>query len=351
MGKRDKPGAREGFARKSEERDDIGRKAGLSVWRPYRGAVTMSFTAEIKAELCKISIKNACCLRAECYGAWLFSKCFSVKENHFTTEGGPVARRMLELAAAGAGVSAELSYAVSRRKQPAYRVSLPEEQERIRLLEGFGHTGREPSLRINRGVLEGSCCQVAFLRGAFLVCGNATDPNKGYHLEFSAPYKNLAGDLYTLLGEAEAFQINPAVIRRPGGYGVYLKDSGQIENLLTFLGATNASMELMQVKMYKEAKNNINRKSNFETANMDKTYSASARQIAAIAAINDHEGLNSLPENLQELAALRLENPDMTLRELGQRLGVSRSGVNHRLQKLLEIGEAIIEKKGIGGIM
>lgn len=311
----------------------------------------MSFTSQIKAELCKIEWKKPCCLRAECYGAWVFSKCFCLKENAFTTENAQVARRMLELAAAGAGVSAQLTYAVSRRRQPAYRVSMPEEQERLRLMSEFGHSGREPSLRINRAVLDGGCCQVAFLRGAFLVCGNATDPNKGYHLEFAAPYKNLAGDLYTLLGEAEPFQISSSLVRRPGGYGVYLKDSGQIENLLTFLGATGASMELMQVKMYKEVKNNINRKTNFETANMDKTYSASARQIAAIAAISDTMGLGSLPENLQELAALRLSDPELTLRQLGERLGISRSGVNHRLQKLLEIGEKIIEEKGIDGVM
>lgn len=311
----------------------------------------MSFTSQIKSELCKIELKKPCCLRAECYGAWLFSRCFNIKENSFTTESAPVARRMLELAAAGAGVSAQMTYAVSRRKQPAYRVSMPEEQERLRMLNEFGHSGMEPSLRINRAVLEGSCCQVAFLRGVFLVCGNATDPQKGYHLEFSAPYKNLAGDLYALLGEAETFRISPSMVRRPGGYGVYMKDSGQIEDLLTFLGATGASMELMQVKMYKEVKNNINRKTNFETANMDKTYSAAARQIAAIAAISDTMGLSSLPENLQELAALRLSDPELTLRQLGERLGISRSGVNHRLQKLLEIGEKIIEEKGIDGVM
>ena len=311
----------------------------------------MSFTSQIKSELCKTELKKQCCLRAECYGAWLFSKCFSVKESSFTTESAPAARRMLELAAAGAGVSAQLTYAVSRRKQPAYRVSLPEEQERLRLLNEFGHSGMEPSLRINRGVLENSCCQAAFLRGAFLVCGNATDPNKGYHLEFAAPYKNLAGDLYALLGETEAFRLSTGMVRRPGGYGVYLKDSGQIENLLTYLGATGASMELMQVRMYKEVKNNINRKTNFETANMDKTYSASARQIAAIAAISDSQGLGSLPEGLQRLAALRLSDPELTLRQLGERLGISRSGVNHRLQKLIEIGEKIIEEKGIDGVM
>lgn len=102
-------------------------------------------------------------------------------------------------------------------------------------------------------------------------------------------------------------------------------------------------MELMQVRMYKEAKNDINRKANFETANMDKTYSASARQIAAIAALNDAGELNRLPDGLRELARLRLENPEMTLRQLGEALHISRSGVNHRLERLLELGEKYLE--------
>ncbi len=311
----------------------------------------MSFTSQIKSELAQLEPKSHCCLRAECYGIWLFSKCFTLLDSAFITECAPAARKMLELAAVGAGASAQLTYAVSRRSRPAYRVSLPEGQERLRLLEAFGHTGREPCLRINRAVLENDCCQDAFLRGAFLTCGSATDPNKAYHLEFSALYQNLARDLYTLIGEVGNFRVSPALVRRNGSYGVYLKDGGQIEDLLTFLGATGASMELMQVRMYKEAKNNINRKSNFETANMDKTYSASARQTAAIAAISDSQGLESLPENLQALARLRLDNPDMTLRELSQRLGISRSGVNHRLQKLIELGEGIIMEKGINVLM
>lgn len=307
----------------------------------------MSFTSQIKVELAKAEPRRLCCLRAQCYGAWLFSKCFGLQEGTYITETPAAARRMLELAAAGAGVAAQMRYAVSRRNRPACRVSLPEEQDRRQLLEAFGHTGQEPCLRINRAVLEDECCPEAFLRGAFLTCGSATDPNKSYHLEFAVPHKNLAWDLYTLLGEAGGLGVAPAVVRRAGSWGVYLKDSGQIEDLLTYMGAAGASMELMQVKMYKEAKNNINRKSNFETANMDKTYSASARQTAAIAAINDSRGLESLPENLRELARLRLDNPEMTLRELSGRLGVSRSGVNHRLQRLLEIGEALLEEKGV----
>ena len=103
--------------------------------------------------------------------------------------------------------------------------------------------------------------------------------------------------------------------------------------------------------MAQEVKNDINRKTNFETANMDKTYSASARQVAAIAAISDIRGLQSLPEELQELAQLRLDHPDMTLRELGARLGLTRSGVNHRLQRILQLGERILEERGIDSLL
>ena len=311
----------------------------------------MSFSSNIKTELCKVEFKRECCLRAECYGAWLFSRCFTRKEAAFVTENGAVARRLLELAAAGAGVSGELTFGVSRRRKPAYRVSLPDEGSREAMLLEFGHTGRETSLRLNRANLENECCAAAFLRGAFLTCGTATDPNTEYHLEFAVPHKNLANGLFTLLSEVEAFPLSPALASRKGGYVVYLKESGPIEDLLTYLGAPSAAMELMQVKMYKEVKNNINRKTNFETANMDKTYSASARQVAAIAAISDTQGLSSLPEELQELAQLRLAHPDMTLRELSGRLGLTRSGVNHRLQRLLRLGGKILEEKGVDNLL
>lgn len=112
---------------------------------------TMSFSSEIKHELCKVENRKLCCLKAECYGIWLFSKCFSLKNSAYVTEHGDVARRMSELAAAAASVQVEMSFAVSRRKKPAYRVELVDDASREQLLQIFGHTGREPSLRINRG--------------------------------------------------------------------------------------------------------------------------------------------------------------------------------------------------------
>ena len=110
----------------------------------------MSFSSDIKDELCRVEWKRLEHLRAECYGAWLFSRCFSLREGAFVTENGAVARRMLELAAAGAGVSGELSYGVSRRKKTAYRVALPEESGRRLLLEAFGHTHK-------RAILDAMC--------------------------------------------------------------------------------------------------------------------------------------------------------------------------------------------------
>ncbi len=305
----------------------------------------MSFSSDVKNELCRIEAKRLSDLKAECYGAWLFSKCYSVREGSYINENAEVIRKMAELAAVTAVVSAEISYTMSRRRKPAYRISIPEESGRKALLDYFGNDGTEISLRINRANLEDEGSYAAFLRGAFLTSGTITDPNKEYHFEFATPRKKLAEGLLSLLSEIEEIELNPLIASRKGNFVIYLKDSAQIEDILTYMGAAGSSMELMQIKMYKETINNINRKANFETANMDKTYSASARQIAAIARISDSSGLQSLPEELREAAVLRLENPEMTLKELSEKLHISRSGANHRLMKLCEIGEEIAKRE------
>lgn len=133
------------------------------------------------------------------------------------------------------------------------------------------------------------------------------------------------------------------MISRKGDFVVYLKGSEQIADLLTYLGAQQASMELIQVKMLKEVRNYVNRTTNFTTANIGKTASAAAQHIRAIQKIERKMGLEGLPEDLRELAQLRLDNPEMSLRELGESLSepISRSGVNHRLRRILEIAEDI----------
>ena len=133
---------------------------------------------------------------------------------------------------------------------------------------------------------------------------------------------------------------------RRGAFVVYSKGMEQVTDVLTYLGAQSAAMELMQVKMLKEVRNQVNRRTNFETANLGKTATAAARQLLAIQKIVASTGLGELPEDLRELAELRLQNPDMSLRELGETLSppLSRSGVNHRLQRLVELAESRSER-------
>ena len=177
-----------------------------------------------------------------------------------------------------------------------------------------------------------------FLCGAYLVCGSITDPKKSYHMEFVLKDKFTACDFCKILSECS---VNATVSSRKNQYIVYIKQSEGIEDLLIFMGAKLSALELMDIKIYKELRNNTNRRTNCETANIGKTVAASTMQIADINLIFEKGGKESLPENLRELALLRLENPDMSLSELGKLLSepISRSGVNHRFEKISEIAQ------------
>jgi DNA-binding protein WhiA len=303
----------------------------------------MSFASETKTELCKTIPQDFCCQKAECYGLLLFGRSFSNHAITITTENNAAAHRTAQLTAETAGAIVEISTSLVRRKErkSAFTVTVSGEDQRNTVLSFFGHTGEEISLRINRANIENDCCACAFLRGVFLSCGSVTDPQKDYHLEFVVPFMNLAKDLAAFISEIFELNLHPGVMNRKGSFIVYVKGSEGVADILTFMGAGTAAMELMQAKMLKEVRNNVNRKTNFETANIDKTAQASAEQVVAIEKILNTTGISSLPEELQELATLRYQNPEMSLRELGQALSVplSRSGINHRLQRIVELSK------------
>ena len=204
----------------------------------------------------------------------------------------------------------------------------------------FGHSPNELSLRINRANLSDDCCFGAFIRGAFFSCGTVTSPEKNYHLEFVVPHLKLSLDMIKLLDEVK---LNPKHIVRNGNHIVYFKDSESIEDLLTLMGATNASLELMGIKMQKNMINSVNRKVNFEVANLSRTVEASIQQINAINLIDNNVGLGHLPAALRDVAFLRRDNPEISLKELGELVSpsISRSGVNHRLKRIVEIAEEL----------
>ena len=229
----------------------------------------------------------------------------------------------------------------------SYTVCAAGAGETRKVLDFLGHTGEEISLRINRGNLENECCPASFLRGAFLACGTVTDPEADYHLEFTVPYMNLAKDLIGLILDNLDLDLQPRLSHRRGSFVVYVKGGDRVADFLTFLGAPSAAMQLMQVHMLKELRNNVNRQTNFETANIGKTATAAAQEVLMIEKIRNSCGIGALPEELRALAELRRQNPELSLRELGQSLSppLSRSGVHHRLQRIMEFEKKMSESR------
>lgn len=298
----------------------------------------MSFSSDIKNELAALPNETACCDVAQAYGMAEFGRSFSQAGVSWQTEHEEAAKRYAELLKSVCGVIPQM-ICPSADKTGMYTVSVAE-SERTTVLERFGHSGSEVTLRLNRAVLDCEACAAAFLRGVFLACGAITNPQVDYHLEFSVPYLNLSRDLTALLGE---MGFRARTVRRKGNYVIYFKESEQIEDCLTLMGAMNASLELMNVKIIKSIRNNVNRAANCESANLDKTVAAALVQAEAVRKIESRLGLDALPEELRALCRLRLDNPDLSLRELGEQLEppISRSGVNHRFKRILEIAEEL----------
>lgn len=303
----------------------------------------MSFSSNTKKELCKEPYADLAAIKAESYGLLLFAKKFKYNNIVLSTENPFVANRFTELLTMCWQVIVEKKSVLTGKRGGThlFTLTVPYVNDCKRIFDDLGHVKDELSLRINRANLEDESCINAFLRGCFLCCGSVINPAKDYHLEFSVPFKNLCNDLAKIISEVTELSQTPKIAARKGTYIVYLKDSEQIADLLAFMGAPIASMDIMQEKILKEIRNSANRKANSEVANIKKTVSAAMVQIQAIEKIKSTKGLEALPDDLKELAVIRLENPDLSLRMLGQQLvpPISRSGVNHRIKRILEFAE------------
>ena len=298
----------------------------------------MSFSSSVKKELASYEVLSSCCTHAQAYGLVLFAH-FSSFDVSITTENEDVSSLYVSTLSSVCKVDPVCD---SQNEQKKYNYYVKSAAQRREVLNTFGHSEKEITLRINRANIQDDCCRSAFLRGVFIACGTVTDPSKNYHLEFVVSHKKLCSDLITFLGECG---FNPKYVIRKGYHIVYFKESESIEDILTFMGATESSLFLMGIKMEKDVKNRVNRRVNFEMSNLNKTINAAHRQVEDIRFIEKTRGLSSLPENLREIAQLRLDNPEISLTELGEMLSVpiSRSGVNHRLARLSEIARQIKE--------
>ncbi|MBQ7957411.1 MAG: DNA-binding protein WhiA [Clostridia bacterium] len=296
----------------------------------------MSFSQDVKSELALLTDLSDCCMKAQAYGMLLFGKYYSQSRIGLLTENKNVASAYSVFCKEVCGVKPRML----KTKAGNFSLSVAMQSDIIRIMRFFGQSRQDIALRINRANLEDDCCYAAFLRGVFLSCGTIADPMKNYHLEFVIPFLKLTNDFMTLLGD---MGLSPKMVERGNAYVVYFKDSENIEDFLTLIGAASSSLELMGVKMMKDVRNKINRKINFETANISRTVNAAMAQIMAIEKIEKVKGLSWLPDQLKEIAVIRKNNPDMSLDEIRNELGgeISRSGVNHRLNRLIKIADEL----------
>ncbi len=297
----------------------------------------MSFAGQIKEELLDQIGKARHCQIAEIIA--LFSGCGQVLflddgrcQIKFATENLTVAKKCYILIRRAFHMVPDCSVISTHQ----YTVSLLCESDASVFMKAVGV--EEGAWLATSDLIERSCCRRAFLRGIFLVYGSMTDPHSGYHLEFVMPDMTSATHIQEIMG---FFELEAKIIGRKKNYVVYMKEGEAISDFLNVVGAHKALMEFENIRILKDMRNSINRQVNCETANIKKTVSAASRQTADIHYIHDTIGFGNLSEQLSQIAKLRLEYPDMTLKELGEMLDppIGKSGVNHRLRKLSQIAD------------
>lgn len=231
------------------------------------------------------------------------------------------------------------------KKNNRFVVELEEPDSAVKILQavkllGNDRTPQVSDALVNQMVVQRNCCRRAFIRGAFLCAGSISDPEKFYHFEIVCGSKAKAVQLMELI---QSFEVDAKIVQRKKYYVVYVKEGAQIVELLGIMGAGVSLMNLENVRILKDMRNTVNRKVNCETANINKTVNAAVKQVEDILYIRDTAGLDSLPENLEETALLRLEYPQASLKELGALLStpVGKSGINHRLRKICSIANEL----------
>lgn len=301
----------------------------------------MSFSSNVKAELCKDSLSKKSCAVAEGYGVLLYCNTFSSTEIRIITESRDFAARLPRLFKKAFGITFDQEPAAHDRGKLQFAIS--SEEKIAKIFETLQMDLKASlTLHVNFGMLEEEAECMAYLRGAFLAGGSVTDPAKRYHLEMTTSHYKVSRETCALLIECG---FSPKELSRGGNNILYFKQSDYIEDFLTAIGAQVSAMGVMEAKVEKDLRNGVNRRVNCETANLTKVVDASMGQMAAIRALEEAGELDKLPGKLRETALLRRENPEATLQELAAMLNppITKSAINHRMRKLLELARALEE--------
>lgn len=316
----------------------------------------MSFTAEVKDELSRVEPRRACCTKAQLAALVRIEGTLHIAgpdryRLEIATETAPVARNTIKLLHGVYGLKTELTvrrsvlhktnnYLITVPTQPRLGAALAE----LGIVSDTGFTlGVEPEL------VRRDCCAIAYLRGAFLGGGFVADPHGDFHFELTAESEQLAEDLVALMAR---FDIEARIATRRGTHAVYLKGAEPIVTFLALVGAHRALLRTEDVRIVKSMRNDVNRLVNAEIANQAKTAEAALGQLEAIEYLAATRGLESLPPALAELAELRMVNPHVSLRELGELADppLSKSAVYHRVRRIEELAESMRSGEGDAGV-
>jgi cell division protein WhiA len=307
----------------------------------------MSFASMTKKELTHMEA-DGCCSKAELAALIRMNGTISIRNMQITldiqTENAAIARRIYTLLKSNYDVHVELLVRKKMRlkKNNVYVVRISKEARKILetlhiVDESFAFTRQISEKLINK-----DCCKRAYLRGAFLAGGSVNHPEtSSYHLEIFSLYEDHNRSLCDLMNH---FHLSAKMIERKKGFILYLKEGEKISEFLNVIGAHQALLRFEDVRIMKDMRNSVNRLVNCETANLNKTVGAAMRQVENIRFIKNEVGLDALPDKLQEIAELRIEHQDVTLKELGEMVEsgkVSKSGVNHRLRKIEEFANKL----------
>ncbi|MDM5299538.1 DNA-binding protein WhiA [Bacillus pumilus] len=307
----------------------------------------MSFASETKKELTNLDVKD-CCSKAELSALIRMNGSLSFSNRKLIldiqTENAAIARRIYTLLKKKYDVTVELLVRKKMRlkKNNVYIVRLVERAKSI--LEDLKILSEQFVFErnISEELVKKRCCKRSYMRGAFLAGGSVNNPEtSSYHLEIFSLYKEHNDALCELLNQ---FQLNSKTLERKKGYITYLKEAEKITEFLSVVGAHNSLLRFEDVRIVRDMRNSVNRLVNCETANLNKTIGASLRQVENIQFIDEKIGLDALPDKLQEIAKLRIDYQEVTLKELGEMVEsgkISKSGINHRLRKLDQIAEQL----------
>ncbi len=292
-----------------------------------------SFSGHAKEELCRELPQRRCCAVAQAFGILLYSNTFQMDCVRIVTEHREFARMLPGLFRRAFGVEFDEFPSMESPGKLTFHISTPEKMEAILSACGF-EASSTLALQVNRSVLENDCCQLAFLRGAFLAGGSVTDPAKGYHLEFATTHQAVARQSYTLMEEVLGFY--PKLASRGANAVLYLKQSDQICDCLSMLGAGVSGMAIIEARLEKELNNKVNRRCNCDEANTSKVVDAAQEQLRAIGILRSRGALETLPAKLLQAATARERHPEASLTELAAMMEppITKPAMNHRLKRI-----------------